>query len=226
MGTPTKRRKLNNDTKSSGSRNLDFFFAKQKKDEQELSSPPDGSPSQNTPDGAGCELTDEQLARKLQEEWNREPIDTQGVAGHLLVETNEQVFGDPASADTTPGLAIEKAQSDGIFDQPAVKSLKSDTNKNTLSLQWAGTAEDTISSNIPFDESPLTFEPSRHVSDLQTHWTAEGGDASYALLTRCFILINSTQSRIKIVDALVNLLRVIIEGDPDSLLPTVSLNHS
>ncbi|KAK5240405.1 hypothetical protein LTR16_010679, partial [Cryomyces antarcticus] len=32
-----------------------------------------------------------------------------------------------------------------------------------------------------------------------------------------------TQSRIKIVDTLVNLLRVIIEGDPDSLLPAVWL---
>jgi DNA ligase-1 len=42
-------------------------------------------------------------------------------------------------------------------------------------------------------------------------------------LTRCFILINSTTSRIKIVDTLVNLLRTIIEGDPSSLLPAVWL---
>lgn len=40
------------------------------------------------------------------------------------------------------------------------------------------------------------------------------------------MLVNSTQSRIKIVDTLVNLLRTIIEGDPDSLLPTVCIYTS
>ena len=39
------------------------------------------------------------------------------------------------------------------------------------------------------------------------------------------MLVNSTQSRIKIVDTLVNLLRVIIEADPKSLLPTVRKLH-
>ncbi len=74
---------------------------------------------------------------------------------------------------------------------------------------------------MPFDESPLTFNLAKYVTELQGHWAAEGGDASYAILTRCFVLVNSTQSRIKIVDTLVNLLRVIIEADPNSLLPTV-----
>jgi DNA ligase-1 len=92
---------------------------------------------------------------------------------------------------------------------------------NTLSLQSTASAEDIISSNVPFDENPLTFNPSKYVAELQGHWAAEGGDASYAILIRCFVLVNSTQSRIKIVDTLVNLLRVIIEADPKSLLPTV-----
>ncbi|KAI9643313.1 hypothetical protein NHQ30_007932 [Ciborinia camelliae] len=225
MGTPAKRRKLNNNTKSTGSRNLDFFFGKQNKDEQGLPARPVDSPSQSSLDGAGpSELTDEQLARQLQEEWNQELIGTKDAGEDLLGETNGKLRGASNSAVTTPSLTNEEAPSDGIPDQPTVKpGLKPDTNKNTLSLQSAGTAEDTVSSNIPLDESPLTFEPSKYVSDLQNHWAAEGGDASYALLTRCFILVNSTQSRIKIVDTLVNLLRVIIEGDPDSLLPSVWL---
>lgn len=93
--------------------------------------------------------------------------------------------------------------------------------KTTLSLQAASSAEDAVTSNIPFDESPLTFEPLKYITDLQDIWATEGGNVSYSLLTRCFVLINGTQSRIKIVDTLVNLLRVIIEGDPSSLLPTV-----
>ena len=53
----------------------------------------------------------------------------------------------------------------------------------------------------------------------------EGG-ATYALLTRCFVLVSGTTSRIKIVDTLVNCLRLLIEGDPDSLLPAVSRGRS
>lgn len=221
MGTPSKRRKLNSDTKPASSRNLDFFFGKQKKDEQGLPSQTLGSASRISPNGAdSSELTDEQLARQLQEEWNREPIGTNESPEEPLVEANGKLSGDLGSAVTTPSFTNEEATDNGIPHQPTPKANQT-TNKNTLSLQSAGTVEDTVSSNIPFDESPLTFEPSRYVPDLLNHWAAEGGEASYALLTRCFVLVNSTQSRIKIVDTLVNLLRVIIEGDPDSLLPTV-----
>ncbi|KAF7928835.1 uncharacterized protein EAE97_009677 [Botrytis byssoidea] len=224
MGTPTKRRKLNNDTKSNGSRNLDFFFGKQKKDEEGLSSRSVGSPILSSPGSAGpSELTDEQLARKLQEEWNRESIGAREVAENHSVKTDEKLSEAPIPAGATTSHTDEETSNNSIHDQPSVNLAKPNTNKNTLSLQSAGTAEDTISSNIPLDESPLTFEPSKYVFDLQKHWAAEGGDASYALLTRCFVLVNSTQSRIKIVDTLVNLLRIIIEGDPDALLPTVWL---
>lgn len=222
MGTPTKRRKLNNDTKSTGARNLDFFFGKQKKDDEGLPSRPVRSPPRSSLDGGvNSELTDEQLARQLQEEWNRDPIDKKEVVKDLPVELNGEHLETSGSAVNTTSHTPEEKINESTPGQSTIKPIKSDNNKNTLSLQSAGTAEDTISSNIPFDESPLIFEPSKYVSDLQKHWAAEGGDASYALLTRCFILVNSTQSRIKIVDTLVNLLRVIIEGDPDSLLPTV-----
>lgn len=73
------------------------------------------------------------------------------------------------------------------------------------------------------DESPLTFEPSRYIPQLQSAWAADGGDSSYALLVRCFVLVSGTQSRIKIVDTLVNCLRIFIEADPSSLLPAVWL---
>jgi DNA ligase 1 len=95
--------------------------------------------------------------------------------------------------------------------------------KSTLSLQSIAASVDTISGSIPFDESPLTFEPEKYVPLLRDHWAKDGGNASYALLTRCFVLVNGTTSRIKIVDTFVNCLRVLIEGDPESLLPAVSL---
>ncbi|KAF4589281.1 hypothetical protein GQ602_003170 [Ophiocordyceps camponoti-floridani] len=84
-------------------------------------------------------------------------------------------------------------------------------------------AEDVVNSSIPLDEPPLNFDPSDYVPRLKECWASEGGNASYGLLTRSFVLVSATTSRIKIVDTLVNCLRLLIEGDPSSLLPAVWL---
>ncbi len=243
MGPPSKKRKVNHDSKSSpaSSRNLDFFFGKQK--EVLPIQNYDGSKHNFEEQSVPLALTDEQLARKLQAEWDQEesavrqkPTELhenglgngeQSLRGNDIRESvrlgiagddrNVAESTDRAMPEDVDGIKIDELPSEVKASLP----LFVPKSKNTLSLQSAGTAEDAISSNIPFDESPLQFEPSNYVAELQGHWAAEGGDASYALLTRCFVLVNSTQSRIKIVDTLVNLLRVIIEGDPSSLLPTV-----
>jgi DNA ligase-1 len=95
--------------------------------------------------------------------------------------------------------------------------------KNTLSLQSSTGGEDTVALAVPFDQSPQTFDAAKYATELRARWASEGGDASYALLTRAFVLANATTSRIKIVDTLVNFIRVLIEGDPSSLLPAVWL---
>jgi DNA ligase-1 len=147
---------------------------------------------------------DEQLARKLQAEWD------QDLANDGVIDQKPET----GQAAELSGLPVGPAL------QPDTQEVSK--SKTTLSLQASGSAEDTITSNIPFDESPVTFQPAKYIAALQDVWGTEGGSATYALLTRCFVLVNSTQSRIKIVDTLVNLLRVIIEGDPSSLLPAVS----
>lgn len=227
MGTPAKKRKLNSDSKASpaSSRNLDYFFGKQKQEPAPSSSAPAETLDQN---GDVLELTDEQLARKLQAEWDQQDAaakEKNTKSGNEGAEKLVDLADLPERSKPSPipdgtgedELEQTHGESEDTKPSPFIFGAK----KNTLSLQSAGSAEDTICSNIPFDESPLTFDPSKYIKELQGHWAAEGGDASYALLTRCFVLVNSTQSRIKIVDTLVNLLRVIIEGDPSSLLPTV-----
>ncbi len=224
MSSPAKRRKLNGPKAlPTSSRNLDFFFGKKK----DLPKDSGDSAIPTTEDSGDSDLTDEQLARKLQAEWNNED-DPQGSG--LPLQSSPDVDQKSVETKLSPDIEISELQEnlpvlweesgelDKIYGEVNVEAAKPN---NTLSLQSAGNADDTISSTVPFDESPLTFEPSRYVSALQKHWVGEGGDASYALLTRCFVLINSTQSRIRIVDTLVNLLRTIIEGDPSSLLPTV-----
>lgn len=234
MGTPTKRRKLNDSSRSSPApRSLEYFFGKQKQNNPSIHS---NSGEQNTESSAdSSELTDEQLARKLQAEWDQEAA-SETAGPHATVSNLADNLTRPTVRDdkTASGQISQDINSSGRAapdNGPRESGVKSEPRlleakaKNTLSLQPTGSEEDTITSSIPFDESPLTFDPSRFVSELQNHWAAEGGNASYALLTRCFVLVNSTQSRIKIVDTLVNLLRVIIEGDPSSLLPTVRMKY-
>ncbi|PBP20861.1 ATP-dependent DNA ligase DNA-binding protein [Diplocarpon rosae] len=244
MAPPTKKRKVNNDSKSSpaSSRNLDFFFGKQK---EAIGGPNIHKRQTNTEEASDPPtLTDEQLARKLQAEWDHEesankkaPNRSNSNGTEADVRNLRGRDGENPAACEHGGLnestveevqvAKSKEEDDSLDDQLREKtpySVLASKEENTLSLQSAGSSDDTICSNIPFDESPLTFNPAKYVADLQGHWAAARGDASYALLTRCFVLVNSTQSRIKIVDTLVNLLRVIIEGDPSSLLPTVWLS--
>ncbi|KAL5002400.1 ATP-dependent DNA ligase [Aspergillus recurvatus] len=150
------------------------------------------------PADAEQHLSDEALARKLQAEWNDEQA--------------------PASPATAPQSEPTAASPSPEKDREQKKAKV-----GVLSLQSSTGTEDTISLSVPFDQSPLVFDSSRYARELKAHWSAEGGNASYALLTRAFVLANATTSRIKIVDTLVNFLRVLIEGDPSSVLPAVWL---
>jgi DNA ligase-1 len=219
-------------------RGLDYFFSKQKGD-----SPPksngnvqDAQAGDSTP-----ELTDEQLARKLQAQWDEEVAGSSAAFGprpgdrHSPPVIPEQPNSATPATDTEN---TEQSQSNEIVEDsnatpvgvsPFKSKDSSSSNlalkaRNNLALQSGVSEEDSISNSICFDESPLTFDPQRYIPDLQKQWAKHGGNASYALVIRCFVLVNSTQSRIKIVDTLVNLLRTIIEGDPSSLLPTVCIS--
>ncbi|PVH92962.1 ATP-dependent DNA ligase [Periconia macrospinosa] len=225
MGSPAKRRKKN-DGSSQPVRNLNYFFAKQRDTAKPNAEEPQKGPG-TTQDGleerGDSTLTDEELARKLQAEWDAEDRNA------LSAPTNTKEPYDEATKSSSNG-ATNDGQTNNVVDRiepqkPPIEPPKppQPKQKNTLSLQSTAAEEDIVSSNIPFDQSPLEFEPAKYIPDLQKYWASEGGHATYALLTRCFILINSTTSRIKIVDTLVNLLRTIIEGDPESLLPAVWL---
>jgi DNA ligase-1 len=207
MSTPSKRRKRN-DGSGEPSKGIDFFFAKQQEKNAKSKEPisdvvADAVHSTNI-------FSDEELARKLQDEWNQEGQAQEPQRDGEIELPSE---GRNIESVSTPSKSLKDlTQRPSPFASPA----------KTLGLQSAGTDEDTVTSKIPFDESPLQFDPSTYIADLQHHWAADNGRATYALLTRCFVLVNATTSRIKIVDTLVNMLRTIIESDPDSLLPAVS----
>lgn len=227
MSSPAKKRKLNSGAKqpssSVPSRGLEYFFAKQK--QNGASKEPSTSEKESTSDTAQQgppeeQLTDEELARKLQAEW-----DAESKASSTPRETSIRVE-DVSVSGKGPVDAV-KIEPVKESTPPKATSSPSKANQpkrnNTLSLSSVAATEDQASASIPLDESPLTFDPAKYIPQLQESWASDGGDASYALLTRCFVLVSSTTSRIKIVDTLVNCIRLLIEGDPTSLLPAVWL---
>ncbi|KAJ5634274.1 hypothetical protein N7528_002116 [Penicillium herquei] len=200
MSSPAKKRKRNGDNASPQKlRTIASFFKGQTPQEPQVE-----------PDVTEQTLSDEALARKLQEEWNKEEEATDSTSNSNNIQSTE------AELDTNTALSAP-------IPANITPAAPTTSKKNTLSLQSSSGTEDTISLEIPFDQSPQTFDVGKYVAELRPHWASEGGDATYALLTRAFVLANSTTSRIKIVDTLVNFLRVLIEGDPTSVLPAVWL---
>lgn len=211
MASPAKKRKLNSDTKKAAvpaTKGIQYFFAKQQQNGSSSRTTSEIQQNGSQSEKSDEQLTDEELARKLQAEWDAEVQASNQRQQQLQPEPN-----------TSPALPAPPSPLKSSVS-PKVDTAKS---KNTLSLSSVAAVEDQVTATIPLDESPLTFDPSKYVPQLQESWAAERGKSSYALLTRCFVLVSSTQSRIKIVDTLVNCLRLLIEGDPNSLLPAVWL---
>lgn len=213
MASPAKKRKLNGDPKQPQSKGLEYFFAKQRQPESSPT-PVDTPNAEQTPVPG---MTDEELARKLQAEWDQEAASAR--SGEDSDRNGAVDIAQPDVTDASPNMTPKRPFTT-FSPSPGGATAKI---SNTLSLQSVASVEDTTSASIPLDESPLSFDPSKYTSQLRQAWEAEGGNASYALLTRCFVLVSSTQSRIKIVDTLVNCVRVLIEADPSSLLPAVWL---
>ena len=215
MSTPSKKRRKN-DFKPSPQpvKSIDFFFNKQRQaQELKRQEPPiEFATSQEvTKDHSSKpELTDEELAWQLQEQWSREDEERLPKSGGGDSDAQERELTSFESSQAPSGPTSVQAHQ---AEEPKEK---------TLALQSSTSTEDVLTITIPLDEHPLSFEPSRYLPDLKSQWQSLEAQASYGILIRAFVLINSTQSRIKIVDTLVNFLRLLIEGDPQSLLPAVS----
>ena len=256
MASPAKRRKKNGYHSSpAAGRSLEHFFAKQAGNTSKgVSGVPLNNQESNGEAETTTALTDEEIARRLQDEWNRGLLsntpgsitskDAQldrteehglprgernafsGAAAQTMIGNHQrtETHDKPSKPNHGTELPSKHIPADG--ETARALDTHSSTHQtpvqDSLSLQSTASAEDTVTLNIPFDANPLTFQPSKYIPELQRHWASEGDDASYALLTRCFVLVNSTTSRIEIVDTLVNFLRLLVEADPDSLVPAVS----
>lgn len=214
MPSPAKRRKRNDPEPSGRStRSIESFFqgqsAKQARKTEEKGDDATGGTGSGRPTPHTGTDADEAFARRLQAQWDQE-----NSAANAISSTAELAPGSvPAEVEKSSTPVSSAPQGIEHTGSPQGK-------KDTLSLQSSAGSDDAVSSDIPFDQSPLAFDPSQYVEGLAQHW-ADG--APYALLTRAFALAGGTTSRIKIVDTLVNFLRLLIEGDPSSLIPAVWL---
>ncbi|RAL15464.1 putative DNA ligase I [Aspergillus homomorphus CBS 101889] len=205
MASPAKKRKRDDPESSvQRTRSIASFFQGQASKQAEKSQQALQTPAETETQDEQT-LSDEALARKLQAEWDQENATS-------------------TSQVNTPTLEPPPTPAPAPLNQEHInQDFKAKQGKGILSLQSSSGTEDTVSLAIPFDQSPITFDAAGYAQELRSHWVAQGGDATYALLTRAFVLANATTSRIKIVDTLVNFLRVLIEGDPSSVLPAVWL---
>lgn len=194
---PAKRRK--NETNSpiiKSPRGVEYYFKKAKDND-------------NVNEESETSLTDEQLARKLQDEYDKqeeqdrnligEPITSAGDDGAQFFANNEEV---------SPGEDPIEAKKEESSVLPAELGNKTSSATTAVEVE------------IPFDKDPFLFDPEAF-ADVANHWP--DGKAPYLVLGHTFVLVNSTRSRIKIVDYLANMLRLLIVLDPKSLLPAVWL---
>ena len=230
MASPTKRRKKNDGSGTpaagAGVRTLDFFFGRKAvavaaggKVEEKQKSEGMGVDGDG---GAGVEKekeTDEELARRLHEEWN----------GVESADGNVNVRGSGSgSRDDSVTAAVEEEvvmiwEKKGVLDGRDLSSQQEALSSKTVvptSVPPTTLDAETAHSTIPLDQDPLKFTPELYTPLLHSFPNSR---ATYALLTHCFVLITSTRSRIKIVDTLTNLLRLLIISDSPSLLPAVWL---
>ena len=123
-------------------------------------------------------LTDEDLARKLQSEWNVVDQDDNcsretraGVAGGTRSREGESSeLSKDAILDHRPGSS--RTSPDVEHDRVTVSNVRSerkDVKIDALSLQSSASIRDTLSLTIPFDKSLLTFEHPKYLPNRKAH---------------------------------------------------------
>lgn len=161
------------------------------------------------------EAEDEEFARQLAKDYDEIEQSTNiRVHRNVIMDEDEDIYGRQKARESpeSPSKALKRSiESDKSPEVPPTKTL-------TLDSPTSTSLEEIYS--IPLDKDPLEFDPARDAS-CAAAWCPNR--TPYAFLTHAFILINSTRSRIKIQDYLVNTLRVVTHHDPSSLLPLVWL---
>ncbi|TGZ79606.1 ATP-dependent DNA ligase [Ascodesmis nigricans] len=216
-GSPAKKPKKA-PAKPAQTRTLHYFFAKQAAPKSPAAT--SSAPSSTNDGTAAHGLTDEEYARKLAKEWAKEDNSAPGAQPNsvrLKRKRSSSVSSESSKThQTEPSTPVPDISTD-------LTPAQVETNELPKPTEVSPKADEEIRhiiDDLPFDSDPFNFNPDSY-TDLIKNWPNRR--ATYALLTRAFMLVDGTRSRIKIVDTLVNFIRTLIRLDPESLLPAVWL---
>lgn len=240
MSTPTKKRKITSSTakKETNPKGILYFFNKQTNSNAGIYE-----------DGKDKTVqTDEELARELQERWNKEDNrvgtstgdgkDYEIVSAALPVKRKaEELDGIPDGIDGTDGISNEdpKDSKNSKNSKDSKESKESKTQPEQETSKQGSVIDLKPPLRNPFDLSSVatTTDVASEINTIPfdldpfafdpTSYLQLPKPTPYALLAHAFTLVNSTRSRIKISDTLTNLLRVLILHDSSALLPAVWL---
>ncbi|KAM0427259.1 hypothetical protein ACHAPT_007689 [Fusarium lateritium] len=135
MPSPTKKRKLNNGSQSAvPARGLEYFFSKQRQNSTAAIRKPEVENKDETASDAQESLTDEELARKLQAEWDQE-VANERQADQTGTRSTPSEQAGSTSRDESP--AVSELKSPKALPTLPKPSVSGDKKKPTLGLQSA-----------------------------------------------------------------------------------------
>ncbi|KAK9352339.1 hypothetical protein V1523DRAFT_414281 [Lipomyces doorenjongii] len=224
-GSGTPKRIRNNATaatpaSSPGStRTLDFFFANRSLNNSQVDHTAGiWEPSQQKSEN-GNEIADEELARKLQAQFDAEYHErNQNNTARQLVQNPEQTsIFDNTVVSNSEGDTLKVSESD-LSIETVDCGVRQPSPAQEVALKSTAAPYESIAA-IDFIVSPPEFDPIEHLAALKSLVPAP-----YFLLTHMFTQVDATRSRIKIINGLTNFIRLLMLLDQSAITSAVWLS--
>ncbi|KAK9313004.1 hypothetical protein V1524DRAFT_437565 [Lipomyces starkeyi] len=217
-GTPKRNRngKAATPASSPGSkRTLDFFFANRSLN----NSPVDRKPSQQKAEN-GNEIADEELARKLQAQFDAEyhELNQNNTARQLVQDPEHTTIFDNAGVSNFETDTLKVSESDISVAETVDCGVRPPPPAKEDALNPTAAIYGSIAT-IDFTVGPPEFDPIEHLTALKKLIPAP-----YLLLTHLFTQVDATRSRIKIINGLTNFIRLLMLLDKSAITSAVWLS--
>ncbi|KAK9376791.1 uncharacterized protein V1513DRAFT_423222 [Lipomyces chichibuensis] len=221
-GTPKRNRTrtaATPDSSPGSKRTLDFFFANRSLN----NSPADHTggiwkPSHQKSEN-GNEIADEELARKLQAQFDAEYRElNQNTAKQLVQDPEHSTIFDSTGESNSKSDMLKLSESDITAAEAVDCGVRPPSPAKEVALKSMAAIYGSIAT-IDFTISPPEFDPIEHLTALKSLVPAP-----YLLLTHLFTQVDATRSRIKIINGLTNFIRLLTLLDKSAIISAVWLS--
>ncbi|KAK9361899.1 hypothetical protein V1504DRAFT_450622 [Lipomyces starkeyi] len=217
-GTPKRNRNGTAATPASSpgsKRTLDFFFANRSLN----NSPVDRKPSQQKAEN-GNEIADEELARKLQAQFDAEyhELNQNNTARQLVQDPEHTTIFDNTGVSNSEADTLKVSESDISVAETVDCGVRPPSPAKEVALNPTAAIYGSMAT-IDFTVSPPEFDPIEHLTALKRLIPAP-----YLLLTHLFTQVDATRSRIKIINGLTNFIRLLMLLEKSAITSAVWLS--